>query len=116
MLAAAIADERKASLTLPGHIGGGEKRRLALMNGTRVVASFDDVDMIGLALGDLTPEQVLASIIYSGGSAGDNQPPVAEDDNVVTPAGTPVQFNVLTNDFDPDGDAISLSTVGAPQS
>ena len=68
-----------------------------------------------IVLGDLTPEQVLASIIYSGGSAGDNQPPVAEDDNVVTPAGTPVQFNVLTNDFDPDGDAISLSTVGAPQ-
>lgn len=43
-----------------------------------------------------------------------NQPPVANPDAVVTLAGAPsVTFNVLGNDSDPDGDAISLVSINS---
>lgn len=38
-----------------------------------------------------------------------NEPPVAQDDNAVTYVDVPVSGNVLTNDDDPDGDAIILN-------
>lgn len=43
-----------------------------------------------------------------------NAAPVAADDNATTTEGAPVTINVLANDADPDGDAISLLTVGEP--
>ena len=39
-----------------------------------------------------------------------NQAPVAADDSVKTPAGTAVSGNVLTNDSDPDGDPLVVTT------
>ncbi len=39
-----------------------------------------------------------------------NQAPVAADDSVKTPAGTAVPGNVLTNDADPDGDPLVVTT------
>ena len=41
-------------------------------------------------------------------------PPVAGDDSVSTPKNTPVTVSVLGNDSDPDGDLISISSVGRP--
>jgi hypothetical protein len=38
-----------------------------------------------------------------------NRPPVAVDDDATTPAGVPIDIAFLTNDADPDGDAIELS-------
>ena len=43
-----------------------------------------------------------------------NQPPVAVDDSVSTPAGTPIVINVAANDFDPDGDVFQLLTIRTP--
>lgn len=43
-----------------------------------------------------------------------NQPPIANPDNVTTPEDTPRTVTVLTNDSDPDGDPISLVSVGTP--
>lgn len=41
---------------------------------------------------------------------GINQPPVAVDDTATTTAGTPVNVSVLTNDSDPDGDALTVTS------
>ena len=38
-----------------------------------------------------------------------NPPPVATDDTATTPEDTPVSGNVLTNDHDPDGDALAVT-------
>ena len=40
---------------------------------------------------------------------GPNSPPDAVADNVVTPDNTPVYFNVVANDSDPDGDPITFA-------
>ncbi|SDD16819.1 Ig-like domain-containing protein [Aquimonas voraii] len=41
-------------------------------------------------------------------------PPVANPDTASTVRGTPVSFNVLSNDSDPAGEALSLVAVGTP--
>lgn len=38
-----------------------------------------------------------------------NQPPVAADDFVITTMGTAVEFNILANDTDPDGDLLFIT-------
>ncbi len=43
-----------------------------------------------------------------------NQPPVAVDDSATTAQDTPVTVAVLDNDSDPDGDTLSVQSVGAP--
>jgi subtilisin family serine protease len=40
-------------------------------------------------------------------------PPAAADDEATTSRGTPVTLRVLANDTDPDGDALSVASVGA---
>jgi hypothetical protein len=45
-----------------------------------------------------------------------NHPPVAVDDNVITPEDTPMQIDVLANDSDPDpGATLSISSAGPAQ-
>ncbi|MFA4835480.1 MAG: Ig-like domain-containing protein, partial [Dehalococcoidia bacterium] len=43
-----------------------------------------------------------------------NDLPVAVDDSATTDANTPVVINVLANDSDPEGDALSITGVGTP--
>ncbi|MBX2998860.1 MAG: tandem-95 repeat protein [Caldilineaceae bacterium] len=43
-----------------------------------------------------------------------NQPPVATDDEATTDQGTPLEIDVLTNDSDPDGDDLTIISVGVP--
>jgi Bacterial Ig domain len=42
---------------------------------------------------------------------GVNRPPLAVNDNVITPAGTPLAINVKTNDIDPDGTPLGTPTL-----
>lgn len=44
-----------------------------------------------------------------------NRAPVAQNDSASTARGTTVLINVLANDSDPDGDALSISAVTQPQ-
>jgi VCBS repeat-containing protein len=46
--------------------------------------------------------------------AGPNRPPVAVDDTASTPEETPVTIDVLANDFDPDGDPLTVVAVSVP--
>ncbi|HZI65781.1 MAG TPA: Ig-like domain-containing protein, partial [Thermoanaerobaculia bacterium] len=43
-----------------------------------------------------------------------NCPPVAEDDSASTPRNTPVTVNVVTNDSDPNGDPLTVTSVTDP--
>lgn len=47
-------------------------------------------------------------------TAGANEPPIALDDRVSTPRDTPVDIAVLDNDVDPDGDTLTVVSVGNP--
>jgi len=48
-------------------------------------------------------------------TAGDcNNPPIAVNDTVTTPGGTPIDVPVLDNDSDPDGDGIRVTGVPTP--
>lgn len=44
-----------------------------------------------------------------------NNAPVAGDDSALTDEDTPVRIELLVNDSDPDGDALSISAIGLPQ-
>jgi hypothetical protein len=46
-------------------------------------------------------------------AAGVNNPPVAANDSATTDQDTAVTINVISNDSDPDGDTITVSSVGA---
>ncbi|MCC6625221.1 MAG: tandem-95 repeat protein [Deltaproteobacteria bacterium] len=48
-------------------------------------------------------------------TAGPNLPPVALDDRATTPRDTPVALAPLDNDVDPDGDALTILSVGVPE-
>ncbi|MCP4409900.1 MAG: tandem-95 repeat protein [Gammaproteobacteria bacterium] len=43
-----------------------------------------------------------------------NHPPTAGDDTAITPEDTPVAILALANDSDPDGDPLTIVTVGSP--
>ena len=43
-----------------------------------------------------------------------NRSPIAQDDNATTTLNTPVIINVLSNDSDPDGDALAVNGVTQP--
>jgi len=43
-----------------------------------------------------------------------NQAPIAVNDNSTTPEATPVTINVISNDSDADGDALTVITLGQP--
>jgi len=45
----------------------------------------------------------------------ENRPPVAVEDNYVGKVNTPVQGNLIANDYDPDGDNISIVTIPVTQ-
>ncbi len=44
-----------------------------------------------------------------------NEPPSVTDDKVITPVGTPVKINILANDNDPEGKALTISALTLPQ-
>ena len=46
----------------------------------------------------------------AGCAPGANEPPVAADDALTTPEDTPANVNVLANDSDPDGHALTVTT------
>ncbi len=51
---------------------------------------------------------VIVTVIDTGGA---NNPPVANNDYASTPKGVGVTVNVFANDFDPDGDPISVVSI-----
>ena len=89
--------------------------------GRTVVAGVPDLD--GDGLGELlvgargeeggAKNAGRAYLFYSGEDG--NMPPVAVGDAAVTTAGVSVLIDVLANDSDPDGDPITIASVGSPR-
>ncbi|HSD84842.1 MAG TPA: Ig-like domain-containing protein, partial [Anaerolineae bacterium] len=64
---------------------------------------------------DLDRQKDLTSCRNGTYKTGANSAPDANDDGALTAPNTKITINVLTNDMDPDGDALNLQSVGAPQ-
>ncbi|MDA0198768.1 MAG: Ig-like domain-containing protein [Bacteroidetes bacterium] len=48
------------------------------------------------------------------GNCGENEPPVANDDETDAIVGTPVSIDVTNNDFDPNGDPLTVTIITPP--
>ena len=75
----------------------------------RLIADFITLDE---TFGWLVDDVELSALVSGPGDC--NQPPIAADDSASTTTATAVEIDVLANDFDPDGDPIAVSAVGAP--
>ncbi|MBS0122685.1 Ig-like domain-containing protein [Thetidibacter halocola] len=64
---------------------------------------------ISYANGDLAQQGVTISDINFSTVDIEDAPPVAEDDSATTPEDTAVVIDVLSNDSDPDGDALTVT-------
>jgi len=62
----------------------------------------------------IVPRFVRTEPEYNGILDEDSAPPVAVDDTARVNAGESVTIDVLSNDFDPDGDSISLGGIWSP--
>lgn len=74
---------------------------------------FEGVDTFSYLIGDtlgLSDSATVTVTVHP--AANPNGAPVANDDTVQTIIGTPVVIDVLANDSDPDGDSLTISTVG----
>ena len=90
---------------------------IATVSGNAVVyvpaAGFSGTDRFGYTIGDGRGGTASAFVTVVG-APPPNRPPVAVDDAASTAAGAAVTIDVLANDSDPDGDALSVTAVTAP--
>jgi lipopolysaccharide export system protein LptA len=91
-------------------------------NGTFIytpIGNFIGTDTMRYQVCDNGTPQLCASgllvIEIRAETTGGNQKPVANDDNTMTPSGTPITVNVKANDFDPQGGSVGNPTlIGTP--
>ncbi|MFC1547207.1 Ig-like domain-containing protein [Candidatus Neomarinimicrobiota bacterium] len=72
-------------------------------------ANFNGQDSFTFQVSDSDLNSEPATVTISVGAF--NDPPVAVADNVVTDEDSPVTINVLANDSDPEGDALSVENI-----
>jgi subtilisin len=75
-------------------------------------ANFYGNDSFGYTISDGNGGSASATVAVTVNHV--NQAPVAVGDSATTAQDTPVTVNVLANDSDPDGDTLSVLSVGAP--
>ena len=75
-------------------------------------AGFSGTDSFTYRASDGEASSAPATVTLTVSAA--NRPPVAQDDAETTAAGTAVRVNVLANDSDPDGDALTTTAVSDP--
>ena len=92
-----------------GTISLGSDGRLTFTPAADYNGSFSLPYTIGDGHGHVATATVTVQIV----TTPVNQPPVAQNDAIATPANTPVVINVLANDSDPDGDALTIIAVTA---
>ena len=74
-------------------------------------AGFSGNDSFNYTVTDLSGAPIRAIVSVT---VRPNQPPVANDDVVTTGQDTPVTFNVLANDTDPEGNTLKVDGVTSP--
>ena len=95
----------------------------AAANGTAVIVGdnilytpaggFSGTDTFSYKINDGNGGEATAAVTVTVTEVITNQPPVAEDDTGSMPQDSTATFNVLENDVDPDGDALTL-TISSP--
>jgi hypothetical protein len=75
------------------------------------LAGFSGADSFEYTVTDVTGTPIRATVSVTVGTP--NQAPVANNDSVTTAQDTPVAFNVLANDTDPDGDTLRVTGLSA---
>ena len=80
---------------------------LEVISSTSAANGFYDISVTSANSAD-TVYEATATVTYVI-SVTLNQPPVAENDNGSTPENTPITFDVLNNDRDPDGDPLTVT-------
>lgn len=73
---------------------------------------YSGLDSFTYTITDGSPSTATATVTVS--ISATNRAPVAASDVASTPASTPITLDVLANDSDPDGDAITILTVSSP--
>ncbi len=76
-------------------------------------AGYRGSDAFTYTIADANGNEASAQVTVLVRSADPNRPPLAVADNAAVAPGETVTIAVLANDSDPDGDALSLSAVGA---
>ncbi len=77
-------------------------------------AGFEGTDTFEYAVADSDENTASALVLVRVGSGADNRAPIAVADSVETEVGQSVIITVLSNDSDPDGDALSLTGISIP--
>jgi hypothetical protein len=72
-----------------------------------------DGEVVSLVIEGLTTAGQVPVEIVDGVTGGTNRAPVAADDTALTGQDTAVTIDVLANDSDPDGDALTVSSAAA---
>lgn len=75
-------------------------------------AGFVGLDTFNYTISD--PSGATDTATLTVAVSATNRPPAAIDDFATTGPGAPVVIDVLANDSDPDGDALSLLAIGSP--
>ncbi|MBZ0220513.1 MAG: tandem-95 repeat protein, partial [Candidatus Methylomirabilis sp.] len=95
--------------------GGGDFRLSAGTEPGIVHPDLYDMDMVGIVRGaDGFWDR--GAFEFESTVAEENYPPSAFDDAAATSEGIPVTIDVLANDTDPEGDALTISGLSAPGS
>ena len=99
-----------SAVTQPAH-------GIATIAGASIVytpgAAFTGTDSFRYTIGD-GKGGVASAIVTITVSGAPNRPPQAVADNATTPFGRPVTIDVLANDRDPDGNALTIASVTQP--
>jgi hypothetical protein len=100
-------------------IDGPPSHGVAVVNNGKVVytpqTGFTGTDSFTYIISDGKGGTATATVTVTvTGSDGPNRAPTAANDSATTPAGVAVTIDVLANDSDPDGDALSITTVTPP--
>jgi len=92
-----VGARQTLSLTFPAQVNSGQTAGLLLTN----TVTF-------------TCTQVITPLMASSTITIADAPLRAQDDFRLTPVNTPITISVLSNDGDPNGDALALAAVGTP--
>ncbi len=88
-------------------------------NADGILILDEDGDLVdagqgGQSRGEVADTVASEAVVREPDDNGIDDPPVAVDDSVTARSGASVPIDATANDYDPDGEAVALSTVGVP--
>ncbi|MBT8143360.1 MAG: tandem-95 repeat protein, partial [Gammaproteobacteria bacterium] len=78
-------------------------------------AGYSGTDSFTYTISDGNGGMDTATVMVTVNEVANNNPPIARDDNAKTPRGKSIDIFVLSNDSDPDGDALTVISIDPPE-